>query len=89
MQLDTLNEKILDVPTNGITGGAEVIILQILRASTSKTLFLFNCNLICVIMFVMQEIYHKQVPNLTDVFKAVPFKPLIGLLEHHGLLTER
>ncbi|XP_044470293.1 uncharacterized protein LOC123199388 isoform X2 [Mangifera indica] len=57
-QLDTLNEKILDVPTNGITGGAE-------------------------------EIYHKQVPNLTDVFKAVPFKPLIGMLEHHGLLTER
>ncbi|XP_031251685.1 uncharacterized protein LOC116109593 isoform X1 [Pistacia vera] len=57
-QLDTLNEKILDVPTNDFTRGSEAI-------------------------------NHRQVSKLTDVFKTVPFKQLVGLLEHHGLLTER
>ncbi|GAV69135.1 hypothetical protein CFOL_v3_12636, partial [Cephalotus follicularis] len=61
-QLDSLNEKILRIPTNGVTvpeRGFDV------------------------------EANHRWNIKSMVVFKRDPFKPLVGLLENHGLLTEK
>ncbi|KAH9712957.1 ATP synthase subunit b [Citrus sinensis] len=67
--LDSLNEKIVNMPTDGVTvseRGFEEVVL-----------------------FSMQKAYEKQVSKLIDILKSDPFRPLVSLLERHGLLTER
>ncbi|KAH9664566.1 ATP synthase subunit b [Citrus sinensis] len=61
-QLDSLNEKIVNMPTDGVT--------------VSERGF-------------QEKAYEKQVSKLIDILKSDPFRPLVSLLERHGLLTER
>lgn len=42
-----------------------------------------------VVLFAMQKAYEKQVSKLIHMLKNDPFRPLVSLLERHGLLTER
>ncbi|WJZ91638.1 hypothetical protein VitviT2T_010692 [Vitis vinifera] len=60
-QLDTWNEKMLHIPTNGntVVGGSNV------------------------------EKNRSGIIKLMEVFQTDPFRPLVLLFEHHGLLTER
>ncbi|KAH9712958.1 ATP synthase subunit b [Citrus sinensis] len=60
--LDSLNEKIVNMPTDGVT--------------VSERGF-------------EEKAYEKQVSKLIDILKSDPFRPLVSLLERHGLLTER
>ncbi|GAY38711.1 hypothetical protein CUMW_038760 [Citrus unshiu] len=60
--LDSLNEKIVNMPTDGVT--------------VSERGF-------------QEKAYEKQVSKLIDILKSDPFRPLVSLLERHGLLTER
>ncbi|KAH9664561.1 ATP synthase subunit b [Citrus sinensis] len=62
VQLDSLNEKIVNMPTDGVT--------------VSERGF-------------QEKAYEKQVSKLIDILKSDPFRPLVSLLERHGLLTER
>ncbi|KAH9712956.1 ATP synthase subunit b [Citrus sinensis] len=62
VQLDSLNEKIVNMPTDGVT--------------VSERGF-------------EEKAYEKQVSKLIDILKSDPFRPLVSLLERHGLLTER
>ncbi|XP_034691268.1 uncharacterized protein LOC117918609 isoform X4 [Vitis riparia] len=59
--LDTWNEKMLHIPTNGntVVGGSNV------------------------------EKNRSGIIKLMEVFQTDPFRPLVLLFEHHGLLTER
>ncbi|RVX23239.1 hypothetical protein CK203_000444 [Vitis vinifera] len=61
VQLDTWNEKMLHIPTNGntVVGGSNV------------------------------EKNRSGIIKLMEVFQTDPFRPLVLLFEHHGLLTER
>lgn len=42
-----------------------------------------------VVLFSMQKAYEKQVSKLIDILKSDLFRPLVSLLERHGLLTDR
>ncbi|KAF5957865.1 hypothetical protein HYC85_005090 [Camellia sinensis] len=71
--LDRLNEKMLKIPTE------EVTVLE--RGSSTITLPTdFDW---------MQEANQSWVVKFIELFKTNPFGPLVLLLEHHGLLTER
>ncbi|GMP32864.1 hypothetical protein CsSME_00006427 [Camellia sinensis var. sinensis] len=94
MQLDRLNEKMLKIPTEEVTvleRGFHLVILRTLKEKNKVQFLLSSSSTITLPTDFdwMQEANQSWVVKFIELFKTNPFGPLVLLLEHHGLLTER